>query len=255
MLQAQFRFYAQLNDFLPPDRQQIAFTHCFKESAAVKDMIEALGVPHPEVDLILCHGQTIDFSYLVQSGDRISVYPRFEAIEIQSVSRVRPPALAEHKFVLDIHLGKLATHLRLLGFDALYRNDYDDAEIAACAQQEQRIVLTRDRGLLKRSIVMYGYCLRSTNPGEQLLEVLHRFDVLDKITPFQRCLRCNGVLEPVEKQVVSDRLPPKTKEYYDEFHWCQACGQIYWKGAHFERMQQWVNQITGLVDSLRSPKV
>ncbi|MBE9177414.1 Mut7-C ubiquitin/RNAse domain-containing protein [Oculatella sp. LEGE 06141] len=243
MFQAQFRFYAQLNDFLPPDRRGLPFQHSFKESASTKDMIEALGVPHPEVDLILRHGETVDFSYLVHDGDRFSVYPTFQSIDIGTTSRVRPQPLPHLRFVLDIHLGKLATHLRLLGFDTAYRNDFADEALAQCAHEQQRILLTRDRGLLKRSLVTHGYCLRSTDPWEQLIEVLHRFDGLEKIAPFQRCLRCNGLLEAVDKAVVCDRLPPKTRQYYDEFHRCQTCHQLYWKGAHFERMQAFVNRI------------
>ncbi|MEB3211728.1 MAG: Mut7-C RNAse domain-containing protein [Leptolyngbyaceae bacterium] len=176
MLYAQFRFYGNLNYFLPPERRQTPFEHRLKEQGSVKDTIEAIGVPHPEVSLILVNGESVSFSYLVQGGDRISVYPQFAQLEIASLSHVQPPPPDHIRFVLDVHLGKLATHLRILGFDALYRNDYDDKELAAIASQEHRILLTQDRGLLKRSIVTYGYAVRSDNPEVQVQEVLERFD-------------------------------------------------------------------------------
>ncbi|MGK7876358.1 MAG: Mut7-C RNAse domain-containing protein [Xenococcaceae cyanobacterium] len=243
MHQAFFRFYAELNDFLPPSRRKVAFAHRFKDSASIKDMIEALGVPHTEVDLILANSESVDFSYLVQDGDWISVYPIFESIDITPLLRVRPRPLRIPRFVLDTHLGKLATYLRILGFDALYRNDYQDEELAHISSRDGRILLTRDRGLLKRSVVTHGYCVRETNSWQQLVEVLRRFDLFRQISPFQRCLRCNGLTEAVAKEIISDRLPPKTRQYYDEFRICSECDQIYWKGSHYQRMQQFIAQI------------
>jgi len=243
MNQAQFRFYAELNDFLPKERRQRSFIHTFLLSGSVKDMIESLGVPHTEVDLILANGRSVDFSYAVQNGDRISVYPVFEAIDIAPVLRVRPEPLREPRFVLDVHLGQLAVYLRMLGFDTLYRNDYRDEELARISNEEARILLTRDRGLLKRSIVTHGYCLRTTQPRQQLIDVIRRFDLRRAIAPFRRCLHCNAVLEPVDKAAIEDRLPPKTRHYYDEFWRCPQCDRIYWQGSHFERMQQFIAEV------------
>jgi uncharacterized protein with PIN domain len=243
MNQAKFRFYAELNDFLPPEKRQQAFSHTFELNPSVKDMIEALGVPHTEVDLILVNDHSVDFSYLLQNGDRISVYPVFESLDISPLVRVRPQPLRETRFVLDVHLGRLATYLRMLGFDTLYRNDYEDDELAHISSAEGRILLTRDRGLLKRSIVTHGYCLRATNPQQQLIEVLRRFDLFESVKPFQRCLHCNGLLQPVDKADISDRLPPKTRQYYDEFKHCRACDRIYWKGSHYQRMQQFIDRV------------
>jgi len=237
---ATFRFYAELNDFLAPERRKVAFDHPFLLSGAVKDMIESLGVPHTEVDLILANGQSVDFSYLVQGGDYISIYPMFESFDIAPLLCVRPKPLRQTRFVLDTHLGKLAIYLRMLGFDTLYRNDYQDKTLARISSSEGRILLTRDRGLLKRSMVTHGYCLRATYPREQLIEVLRRFDLFKTTTPFRRCLRCNGLLEPVAKEAISDRLQPKTRQYYDEFSICPACGRVYWKGSHYQRMQRFV---------------
>ncbi len=241
--QAYFRFYAELNDFLPAERKQRPFVHSFELSGSVKDMIESLGVPHTEVDLILANGESVDFSYLVQDKDRISVYPVFEAIEISPVLRVRPEPLRETRFVLDVHLGQLAVYLRMLGFDTLYRNDYDDEELAQVSSQEGRILLTRDRGLLKRSIVTHGYCLRTTQPRRQLVEVLRRFDLFSSVMPFSRCLHCNSLLQSVDKTEIIDRLPPKTSRYYDEFRRCEGCGRIYWPGSHFQRMESFIKSV------------
>jgi uncharacterized protein with PIN domain len=240
---ALFRFYAELNDFLPPVRRQQTFNHFFENSISVKDMIEALGVPHTEVDLILANGRSVDFSYQVQHGDQISVYPIFESVDITPLIRVRPKPLREPRFVLDVHLGRLASYLRMLGFDTLYRNDYPDEELAAISSSEGRILLTRDRGLLKRTIVTHGYCLRTTDPRQQLAEVLRRFDLFNLIKPFQRCLRCNSLLKLVDKADIIDCLPPKIKEDYDEFRRCQGCAQVYWKGSHYDRMREFIDEI------------
>jgi uncharacterized protein with PIN domain len=241
--QAFFRFYAELNDFLPSDRKRVIFSHVFDGQPSVKDTIEALGVPHTEVDLILVNGESVDFSYRIKDGDQISVYPMFESIDIASVLRVRPQPLREVRFVLDTHLGRLAGYLRMLGFDTLYRNDFQDEELASLSSREKRILLTKDRGLLKRSEVSHGYCVREIHPREQLVEVLRRFDLARVIKPFERCMRCNGPVTQVDKEQVIDRLPTETRRYYDEYYLCQDCGRIYWRGSHYQRMQQFIAQV------------
>ena len=243
MPQAFFRFYSSLNDFLPPERRHIEFLRTIKDRGSIKDAIEALGVPHPEVDLILVNGDSVGFDYLVQDGDRISVFPQFTNLEVSDISLVQPAPLDQPRFVLDVHLGKLATYLRLLGFDALYRNDYNDDELAQISSQEQRILLTQDRGLLKRSKVIYGYSVRSVNPEEQTVEVMQRFNLHDAIAPLKRCPRCNGDLDSVEKAAIEDQLPHYTRLSYNEFSQCQRCQQIYWKGAHYERIQGLLDKV------------
>jgi uncharacterized protein with PIN domain len=238
MIQAEFSFYAELNDFLPPQRRQVSFVYHLKEKASIKDTIEAIGVPHTEVDLIAVNGESVDFAYLVGDGDRIAVYPISASRDIELNSLVRPSPLQQVQFVLDVHLGKLVMSLRLLGFDALYRNDYDDEELAEISSREGRILLTQDRGLLKRSIVTYGYYVRSSDPQQQVGEVLRRFDLFEAIAPLRRCVRCNGVLESVTKAEIGDRLPPLTQKYYDEFARCLSCERLYWKGAHYEGIQK-----------------
>lgn len=242
MRQASFRFYAELNDLLPANLRQITFTRFFANPCSVKDIIESLGVPHTEIDLILVNGESVDFAYVVQDGDRISVYPVFESIDITPLVRVRPQPLREPRFVLDAHLGRLARYLRMLGFDTLYRNDYTDDELARISSVERRILLTRDPGLLKRSVVMHGYWIRASDPSRQAREVLDRFDLAGAIAPFARCLCCNAQLQPARKQDILDRLPPMTQMAYDEFRLCSTCGRVYWKGSHYRRMLQWIER-------------
>jgi uncharacterized protein with PIN domain len=246
MSRASFRFYAELNDFLPPARRGKEFRHEFQGQASIKDMIEALGVPHTEVDLILINGLSVDFRQPVRDGDRISVYPVFESLDIQPLLRLRPGPLRRPAFILDGHLGRLAAYLRLLGFDSLYRNDFADEELARVSAAEGRILLTRDRGLLKRSIVTRGYCVRSPVPREQIREVVERFDLARPAAPFRRCLACNALLHPVEKAAVRDRLPEGTREGYDEFYQCRGCGKIYWPGSHFTRLQSIIWDALGI---------
>jgi uncharacterized protein len=253
--QATIRFYAELNDFLPEERKNQTSTYTFVVSGSVKDVIEALGVPHTEVDLILANGQSVDFSYRVRNGDRISVYPAFENIDISPLERLRPAPLREMRFVLDTHLGKLAAYLRMLGLDAAYRGDYSDERLAHISLDERRILLSRDRGLLKRTMIVRGYFVRATNPREQLIEVLQRFDLGRSISPFERCIHCNVLLRPVPKERVADRLLPETKQHYEEFRLCPECDRIYWKGSHYRRMQRFVAAILGTLSASGTPHI
>ena len=243
MSSAEFRFYSELNDFLPHNKRYKYNHLTFNGRQTVKHLIESIGIPHTEVDLILVSGKSEDFSYLVQDGDVISVYPVFESLDISAENKLRPEPLREPKFVLDTHLGRLAAYLRLLGFDALYRNDYDDQVLAEISHKEKRICLTRDRGLLKRNLITHGYCLRSTDSRQQVKEILRRFDLFRIAKPFQRCVRCNGMLENVKKEEIVDQLLPQTRRYYNEFKYCTECGQIYWEGSHFQRMNRFIESI------------
>lgn len=243
-MHAQLRFYEELNDFLPPDLRKVSFDHAFNRRTSIKDMIESFGVPHTEVELILVNGKSVDFSYIVRDGDRISVYPVFESVDISPLVRLRPEPLREPRFVVDCNLGRLARYLRLLGFDTLYRNDYSDREIAALADDEKRIVLTRDRALLQHKIITHGYFVRATRPRDQVREVLSRFDLYRKVAPYSRCARCNGELVETDKQAVAARLEPKTRKYYDRFRVCRSCGQVYWEGSHHRRMRALLESFT-----------
>lgn len=246
MQQATFRFYEELNDFLAPGYRKTTFTHRFDRRASVKDMIESFGVPHTEVDLILVNGNSVDFGYIVQDGDRISVYPVFESLDISPLVRLRPAPLREPKFIVDTNLGRLARYLRLLGLDCLYRNDYRDDELARLSSDQKRILLTRDRALLQRKIITHGYFVRETSPRRQVSEVLQRFDLRKLLSPFTRCTRCNGTIEAVDKRAVEHRLEPKTRKYFDQFRICRDCGQVYWKGSHHVRAQRLVEELSAV---------
>ncbi|MFP4484355.1 MAG: Mut7-C RNAse domain-containing protein [Spirochaetota bacterium] len=243
MATATIRFYEELNRFLPEDAHKEPIAAPLIGNPSVKDVIESHGVPHTEVDLVVVNGESVDFDYRVREGDRIAVYPVFESLDIAAAGRVRPEPLRRTRFVLDVHLGTLARLLRLLGFDARYRNDYDDPDIVEIAAAEGRIVLTRDRGLLMRRRVTHGYWLRSQNPVTQAAEVLRRFDLTDSVSPFSRCPRCNGELEAVSKEAVRDQLPLQTARYYDEFHRCRSCGQVYWQGSHYKSIRSKIRRI------------
>ncbi|HEX2913274.1 MAG TPA: Mut7-C RNAse domain-containing protein [Chloroflexia bacterium] len=235
-------FYGALNDHLSFKRQNTDFSHNFDGRVSVKDMIESLGVPHTEVEAITVNGKAVDFSYLVADSDRVEVYGINTPAPVEAVP-LRPPLPEEICFVLDTHLGQLAAYLRMLGFDTLYRNDYPDEELAEISSLENRILLTRDRGLLKRSLVTYGYYVRETNPKRQVVEILGRYHLADRIEPLRRCIRCNGSLKPVSKAAILDRLDPKTRELFDEFSLCTICDQLYWKGSHYESMRRFINEL------------
>jgi len=233
---ATFRFYAELNDFLSPKNGGRERLYRFAGAPSVKDAVEAQGVPHTEVDLILADNAPVGFEYHLRNGDRIAVYPVFESFDLSPVASVRKAPLRDVRFVLDVHLGKLARWLRLLGFDALYRNDFRDADIAALAATDKRVVLTCDRGLLHRKEITHGYWVRARRPEEQIVEVLRRFQLERSVHPFERCLECNSRIQPVNKTEVLKSLQPKTRRFYDAFRRCEGCGKVYWEGKHYERM-------------------
>lgn len=237
MVRIWLRFYQELNDFLPRKRRGVAFPHQVPSRSTIKDVIESLGVPHTEVDLILANGTSVGFDYRVRDGDRVSVYPTFESIDITPIVRLRPNPLREPRFVLDQHLGRLAAYLRLFGFDTLYDPGWDDAELAEIAASQERILLTRDRGLLKRKVVRRGYCPREDQPRRQLVEVMRRFELLPAARPLTRCLACNAPLQPVAPEQVRDLVPQDVLQSQSEFVHCSGCGRAYWRGTHYRRLK------------------
>ncbi|MBK0402419.1 Mut7-C ubiquitin/RNAse domain-containing protein [Adhaeribacter sp. BT258] len=241
---ATFLFHGPLNDFLAKSRKDALIDYLFERNPSVKDAIEALGVPHPEVAGVLINGKPVDFQYLLQTEDKVEVFPKTENALDFKANTLQPPLPETIKFVLDVHLGKLAKTLRMLGFDTVYQNDYADKVIAALAQNEDRIVLTRDINLLKIKTITWGYWLRSQHLEEQLTEVIRYFELEEKFAPFTRCLECNGLILPVEKQEVLNELPPNTRKYFQEFYLCENCRKVYWKGSHFERMQQFIQRFS-----------
>lgn len=247
---ATFRFYAELNDHLPPRLQFRSVEKRLLLPASVKDIIESLGVPHTEVDLVLVNGESTDFSRLVRNGDRVAVYPVFESLDITTVLRLRPQPLREPKFVLDVHLGRLASYLRMLGFDTIYANHASDPELVAISVQQGRILLTRDRGLLKHSVVTRGYWLRETDSRRQAAEVVKRFDLAQSLRPFTRCMVCNGLLTTVSKAEIERKVPQRILEWCNEFEQCPGCGRVYWEGSHYLRMRLWIEQLAASAQTL-----
>ncbi len=233
MSTATFAFSSRLNDFLPSDQRNQVITVHFRSRQTIKHLVELLGVPHPEIGQVQVNGQERTLDTIAEDNDRIEIHPIPNGLPI------------EPRFILDNHLGRLAAYLRMLGFDCLYENDYDDDTLAELTQTEGRILLSRDRRLLMRKAISVGYCPRSLEPLEQLPEVIERFDLAKRIVPFHRCLRCNHLLEPVAREDVLERLEPLTRLYFDEFQICPACKQIYWKGSHYERMARLVEQNRG----------
>ncbi len=239
-----FRFYEELNDFLPFHQRKKQIEYSFSGKQSVKDAIEALGVPHAEVDLIVANGASVGFDFRVSNGDEISVYPLFEALDISPIVKLRERPLRNPSFICDVHLGALARLLRLAGFNTLYKNNYNDEEIVEIAALQNRCILTRDRGMLKRNAVVRGYCVRSTQPEEQIREVVDRFFLGNAIKPFSRCMECNGAVAAVAKETVIGLLQEKTARYYDEFYRCESCSRIYWKGSHYEKLAALVESLT-----------
>jgi uncharacterized protein len=241
MVTAIFRFYEELNDFLVPERRRREFSCPCARAATTKHMIEALGVPHTEVELILVNGESVGFEHLLRDGDRVAVYPRFEALDITPLLRVREWPLRVTRFVADAHLGGLARLLRMAGFDTLYRNDYRDSEIADVAAREGRIVLTRDRELLKLRNITHGCYVHALKPAQQLGEILNRLDLTRSLRPFTLCMDCNAPLRDIDKPQVIERLPPSVQANHERFTTCDLCGRVFWEGSHWQRLRELVD--------------
>lgn len=237
---ATFKYFGNLRELLKSRYREKPTTYRFKEHPGVKDAIEAMGVPHTEVDIILVNGRSVAFNYQLQHKDDLEVYPLGYAVKAKTLLHLTPAKPRPAHFILDVHLGKLTRRLRLLGIDSDYRNDFPDAEIMQRAFADNRIILTRDRGILKHRKVIHGYLVRSDHVDVQLGEVMQRFQLVEDVQPWSRCMACNGVLEPVEKNAIADRLEPKTRRYYEEFRRCTNCAQIYWQGSHFKKIKTWM---------------
>ncbi len=234
---AAFYFHDNLRDFLKRSYKNSWIEYPFNGNPAVKDAIESIGIPHPEVASVIVNNLVVDFSYSLNHDDRVDVYP-FNAESLSSISNYY-----HNKFVLDVHLGRLAKASRMLGFDTSYENDYTNKALVDIASRDKRIVLTRDVGLLKHKLIEVGYWLRSQQPEEQLREVIHRFFLHNSLQPFTRCIQCNGIIEGVPKDEIVEKLPPKTILYFSQFYQCSSCRKVYWKGSHYERMMEFVERI------------
>jgi uncharacterized protein with PIN domain len=237
MTLAAFRFHAELNDFLVPLHRHREFTAPCSRNATAKHMIEALGVPHTEVGLLLINDVPAGLDQLLEDGDRVTVHP------------VVPPETAEDdatealRFVADAHMGGLAHLLRLCGFDTLYDNHYADAEIEVIASDENRIVLTRDRELLKRRTIARGCYVHALKPIQQIAEVSQRYQLTAQAQPFSRCLACNASLRHIDKTEVTGRVPTGVYQRQERFSTCVACQRIFWEGSHWQRMKGVLTQL------------
>jgi uncharacterized protein with PIN domain len=253
VIRVAIRFYEELNDFLPRARRKIDIDYSFAGRRSVKDLIESFGVPHVEVDLILVNGISADFEYIINDGDRISVYPVFETLSLEGVTRLRPSPLRETKFIADVHLAALARKLRFLGFDVDFSPDRDDPQLAEISEREKRVLLTRDRRLLMRRNVSRGIIIRNTDPAKQVIEVINRLDLWSAIKPFSRCIECNGTIRelPVsggEFPELKSAIPEGVIAWCDEYYICGSCKKIYWKGSHYLKLkafEEWVRSMKG----------
>jgi uncharacterized protein with PIN domain len=238
-----FRFYGELNDFLVQQHQAGEFIYPFLGSPSVKDLIEAVGVPHPEVDLVLVNSHSVDFSYRVPDRARISVFPSWKSIDISGFTKVRSNPPWPVQFILDGHLSRLAAYLRLFGFDAFLDMKEADPRLAQLSESLGRVLLTRDIGLLKRRQVQWGYWVRETDPKRQIVEVLRRFSLMEQIRPFVRCLNCNSFLKEVRLEEIRSLVSSSVQEKQHEFFQCMGCKKVYWKGTHYHHMEKWIGQV------------
>ena len=237
------RFYEELNDFLPRNKQKKPYNIPFFGSPTVKDIIEAQGVPHTEIDLILVNSNSVDFEYHIEAKDLVSVYPEFELLDISPLIKLRPKPLRIIRFIADAHLGKLARYLRMLGYDTVYSNDLEDAEIIKTSLSEKRIILTRDLGILKNGKVQRGYFVRNQNPLQQCREIMHKFSLEHRISPFSRCMECNGIFKKIDKEQIKEDIPDNAHQYFTEFYQCVNCHNLYWKGSHYEEMLKTIDRL------------
>lgn len=247
MNKAEFDFHAELNDFLPSEKKGQAVTYLFQGRPGIKDPIEAIGIPHPEVAAIVVNGRSVGFDYQLNNGDQVSAYPTSDIVDIAPLIALREKPRRHAAFILDVNLGKLARRLRLCGLDTKYCNNYDDRDVADLSVRENRIVLTRDRRLLHLKTIIHGYWVRASDPDSQLKEVLRRFDLTRRILPFHRCIECNGLIRAVNKADVRRQLEPLTRQYYEEFFRCSACNKVYWKGSHYEHMLSHLTHLLGKI--------
>jgi len=224
-------FAAELRQFLAPrDRAGNVLARC-DGTSSLGHIVESAGVPLPEVGTLVLNDRQVDSAYQPHPGDRIRVEPV-----------LRPQPLPEPRFLLDVHLGALARRMRLLGLDTSYSNDFDDDALIDLANSEQRALLTKDRGLLRRRKLWLGAYVRGARADSQLADVLDRF--APPLAPWTRCVACNGKLTQVPKRDIEHRLLPGTRRTYDEFARCAECGRVYWRGAHSRRLAAIVARAT-----------
>jgi len=237
------RFYEELNDFLPPDSQKKDICVRVDQGCTVGTLIKSFGPTDSDVDLILVNGRSVDFSHTLKNNDRVSVYPVFETFDISSITSLRNTPLRDLKFICDVHLGRLAKYLRMLGFDTWYKNNYADKKIFDLSDKQKRILLTKNKKLLENKKITRGFLIQHADPRRQLMKIVNYFDLKTIVNPLSRCLICNGCIEKINKEALQHRVKPTIRERYDTFFRCTECDHIYWKGSHFESMTGWIGRI------------
>ena len=230
MASATFFVHTGLEAFLPRARRGTSFTSELARAATLKNAIEAIGIPHTEVAAVRVNGVLATLARIVRSDDAIEVFGWTDTGAIQPIPHFY--------FVADAHLGALARYLRMLGFDTLHSDTIADSDIRLLAAEQHRVVLTRDRELLKCTDVLAGCYVRALKPEQQLREVASRFDLARHARAFTRCLRCNTLLAPVDKHSVVALLPESVARAHETFYRCGGCARVYWPGSHHARMQE-----------------
>lgn len=235
------RLYGNLNK-LVSSKFQNEFEYNFLLPTTVKDIIESLGIPHTEISLILLDGHSVGWNAKIKNNSRISFFPFFHSFDISKLSMVYiiPKKL---KFICDVHLGKLAKYLRILGFDCLYRNNLSDEEIINTGVKEKRIILTMDRGILKNSRVKYGALIVNKKLKDQLIELNDRFEIYSKAKILSRCIICNKKLIKVNRKKASEKFKYLEDRHYKEFLYCKECKRIYYKGSHYKKMLNFLENL------------
>jgi uncharacterized protein len=241
--QVTVRIYEELNSYLPTDQQKKDFFVTISPNLLVKELFEKLGIPLSVVDLILVNGKSASQEYPLNNGDRISIYPVFETFNIASILQLREKPLRSLRFICDVHLGKLAKHLRMLGFDVIYQNDFSLGQLVQISVEEQRILLSRSREIFKNKLITRGYLVTSDKIHIQLKEIISYFDLKDFIQPLSRCLKCNMTVHLAEKNTIQPDVPADVFNMYEKFTRCDTCDRIYWMGSHYSSMMYWINQI------------
>jgi uncharacterized protein with PIN domain len=243
MVSINVRCYAELNDHLHPEQQFIAFPFFLPPKSTVKKLVDDIGINSDLIDLILVNDRSVDLSYILEENDRVALYPAFETFDISTITKVREHPLRQPKFILDVHLGKLANHLRMLGFDTLYKNDCSNEVLLSYSLNENRILLSKNRILIGNEKLTHAYYVKNKDPRLQLIEVLEHLDLYRLADPFTRCIECNSLLKSIEKEIIFSKIPPLVRNWCNEYQWCNSCNRIYWKGSHYQHMIAFIQSI------------
>ncbi|WP_051305896.1 Mut7-C RNAse domain-containing protein [Desulfogranum mediterraneum] len=225
--------------------------HSLEHRTSIKDTIESFTIPHTEIGAISVNGKSVDFSYQPCPGDQIRIYPLVPPVDPCRPSFLRPKPLPRLRFLVDVNVARLRTYLRMIGMDTLYQPQWTDHELALLAAQRGCILLSRDRGLLRRKIIEHGHLIRSEDPIQQLAEIIAYYGLSGRLNPFSRCIKCNALLQPAAKEDLLPLLEPLTRKYYDTFFRCPGCDKIYWPGSHRDAMEKMVIEALSLSRILR----